>query len=147
MNLQTGLDPEGIKEFRELVLKLAKEENMAILISSHNLSELESICNRICIIQNGEIIEENALEIIKNPNMNRSYIIEVDNTDLISEILKDKEIEVLDKEKFRITMDKKDVSNIIKTIENNNINIYEVKKEDISLEEAFLEKTGGNKID
>ena len=43
-----GLDPEGIKELRELIKDLAEKENMSIVISSHNLSELESFCNK-CI--------------------------------------------------------------------------------------------------
>ena len=51
-----GLDPEGIKEMRELLISLAKNEKMAILISSHNLAELDNFCNKVCIIKNGEII-------------------------------------------------------------------------------------------
>ena len=51
-----GLDPEGIKEMRELLVKLAQEEKMAILISSHNLAELDNFCNKVCIIKNGEVI-------------------------------------------------------------------------------------------
>ena len=150
MNQQIGLDPEGIYEFRNLIIKLAKEENIAILISSHNLAELESFCTKICIIQNGEIIEEDAIEAIKKSNIRRIYIIEVDNTDLIKNILKndynEKDIEILNKEKFKITLDRKNVSALLKLLENNNINVYEVKKEEISLETAFLEKTRGNII-
>lgn len=150
MNQQIGLDPEGIYEFRNLIIKLAKEENIAILISSHNLAELESFCTKICIIQNGEIIEEDAIEAIKKSNIRRNYIIEVDNTDLIKNILKndynEKDIEILNKEKFKITLDRKNVSALLKLFENNNINVYEVKKEEISLETAFLEKTRGNII-
>ncbi len=150
MNQQIGLDPEGIYEFRNLIIKLAKEENIAILISSHNLAELESFCTKICIIQNGEIIEEDAIEAIKKSNIRRNYIIEVDNTDLIKNILKndynEKDIEILNKEKFKITLDRKNVSALLKLLENNNINVYEVKKEEISLETAFLEKTRGNII-
>ena len=150
MNQQIGLDPEGIYEFRNLIIKLAKEENIAILISSHNLAELESFCTNICIIQNGEIIEEDAIEAIKKSNIRRNYIIEVDNTDLIKNILKndynEKDIEILNKEKFKITLDRKNVSALLKLLENNNINVYEVKKEEISLETAFLEKTRGNII-
>lgn len=150
MNQQIGLDPEGIYEFRNLIIKLAKEENIAILISSHNLAELESFCSKICIIQNGEIIEEDAIEAIKKSNIRRNYIIEVDNTDLIKNILKndynEKDIEILNKEKFKITLDRKNVSALLKLLENNNINVYEVKKEEISLETAFLEKTRGNII-
>lgn len=150
MNQQIGLDPEGIYEFKNLIIKLAKEENIAILISSHNLAELESFCTKICIIQNGEIIEEDAIEAIKKSNIRRNYIIEVDNTDLIKNILKndynEKDIEILNKEKFKITLDRKNVSALLKLLENNNINVYEVKKEEISLETAFLEKTRGNII-
>ena len=150
MNQQIGLDPEGIYEFRNLIIKLAKEENIEILISSHNLAELESFCTKICIIQNGEIIEEDAIEAIKKSNIRRNYIIEVDNTDLIKNILKndynEKDIEILNKEKFKITLDRKNVSALLKLLENNNINVYEVKKEEISLETAFLEKTRGNII-
>ena len=150
MNQQIGLDPEGIYEFRNLIIKLAKEENIAILISSHNLAELESFCTKICIIQNGEIIEEDAIEAIKKSNIRRNYIIEVDNTELIKNILKndynEKDIEILNKEKFKITLDRKNVSALLKLLENNNINVYEVKKEEISLETAFLEKTRGNII-
>jgi ABC-2 type transport system ATP-binding protein len=56
-----GLDPEGIKELRDLLKNLAKKENIAVLISSHNLSELESFCTDICIIQNGLIIDRDKI--------------------------------------------------------------------------------------
>lgn len=61
-----GLDPEGIKEMRELLVKLAQEEKMAILISSHNLAELDNFCNKVCIIKNGEVIETSEISKIKN---------------------------------------------------------------------------------
>ena len=60
-----GLDPEGIKEMRELLLELAKKEKMAILISSHNLAELDNLCNKVCIIKNGNIIETSDITKIK----------------------------------------------------------------------------------
>ena len=50
-----GLDPERIKEIRELLKDLAEKEEMAVLISSHNLLELETFCNKICIIKNGKV--------------------------------------------------------------------------------------------
>ena len=58
-----GLDPEGIKDLRELLVKLSKEENMGILISSHNLAELESFCNKVSIIKNGVIVETSDLDL------------------------------------------------------------------------------------
>ena len=59
----------------------------------------------------------------------------------------EEEAEIINKEKFKITIDRTDVSNILKLLENNSIKVYEIKKEDISLEKAFLEKTRGNIID
>ncbi len=50
-----GLDPEGIVELRNLLLKIAKKENTGIIISSHNLSEIESICTKVCILQKRKI--------------------------------------------------------------------------------------------
>lgn len=51
-----GLDPTGIREMRDHLRKLAKEENIAIFISSHLLSEVELLCERVIFIQNGSII-------------------------------------------------------------------------------------------
>jgi ABC-2 type transport system ATP-binding protein len=53
-----GLDPSGIKEIRELILKLNKERNITILISSHILGELEKIATRYGVINNGVMVDE-----------------------------------------------------------------------------------------
>lgn len=141
-----GLDPEGIKDLREILIKLAKEENIAIFISSHNLTELESFCNRICIIQKGEILEEKDIKELKEKETS-SYVMEVENTDDILNIIQDKKIEILNKTNFRINLNKEELSEFITKLYSMNIKVYETKKENVSLEEAFLKRTGGNKID
>ena len=80
-----GLDPEGIKELRELLVELAKS-GMGILISSHNLSELESFCNKVCILSHGELLEENTIAKIKEIDENK-YIIKVSNLKKILKFL------------------------------------------------------------
>ncbi|XMB66773.1 ATP-binding cassette domain-containing protein [Mycoplasmatota bacterium zrk1] len=74
-----GLDPTGIREMRELFLKLKQEENMTILISSHNLSEVEYVADTIGIIAKGKIIEEVTLsEVIqKFPNGLEDYFFNI----------------------------------------------------------------------
>ncbi len=51
-----GLDPKGIKDLRELLIKLAKEDGVTVFVSSHLLPELEHICDRVAIIKKGEVI-------------------------------------------------------------------------------------------
>ena len=136
-----GLDPEGIKELRDILKELALKENVGIIVSSHNLSDLESFCNKIVIIKNGEIVETNNLTNIKK--VEESYIIELDD---ISKI-KDVEFEKIDENNIRIHINKKEIPEVIKKLVQNDIKIYMVKEETITLEDAFLRKTGGNIID
>lgn len=140
-----GLDPEGIKELREFLVKLSKEENMAIFISSHNLAELESFCNKICIIKNGEIIENSSIEELKSEKIDKKniYTVEINDTKLLE---KDEEISIIDGTHFKLIIEKENVPEFIEMLINKNVKIYEIKEERVSLEEAFLKKTGGNII-
>ncbi len=140
-----GLDPEGIKELREFLVKLSKEENMAIFISSHNLAELESFCNKICIIKNGEIIENSSIEELKSEKIDEKniYTVEINDTKLLE---KDEKISIIDGTHFKLIIEKENVPEFIEMLINKNVKIYEIKEERVSLEEAFLKKTGGNII-
>lgn len=64
-----GLDPKGIKELREMIKKISNEDNISVLISSHILKEVESICDRIIIIKDGEIVKEFGIEEVKYQNI------------------------------------------------------------------------------
>lgn len=139
-----GLDPEGIKELRELLVELAKS-GMGILISSHNLSELESFCNKVCILSHGELLEENTIAKIKEIDENK-YIIKVSNLKKVLKFLNSCD-RVIDNNYVEVIRDEKDIAKFIKELVNNNIDIFEVKKEELSLEEAFIRRAGGKKID
>ena len=140
-----GLDPEGIKEMRELRVDLASIEKMGILISSHNLAELDNFCNKVCIIKNGKIIETSEISKIKQEASKEVKIFEVNNVNLAEEIIG--KIEKIDTNKFKIKVPKQEVPEIVEKLVKNNIKIYEVKQEEKTLEDAFFEKTGGNIIE
>ena len=140
-----GLDPEGIKEMRELLVDLAKKEEMAILISSHNLAELDNFCNKICIIKNGEIIETNEITAIKKDIEHQQFIVEIDNTKDIKKLYS--EATIVNDKIFKISIKKENVPNLVVNLVNNNIKIYEIKEDEKSLEDAFFERTGGNVIE
>lgn len=140
-----GLDPEGIKEMRELLITLAKNEKMGILISSHNLAELDNFCNKVCIIKNGTVIETSEISKIKKETNKDIEIFEVDDVNLAKRVIDG--IEIIESSKFKLNVSKENVPDVINTLVNKGIKIYEVKQEVNTLEDAFLEKTGGNVIE
>lgn len=140
-----GLDPEGIKEMRELLLDLAKKEKMAILISSHNLAELDNLCNKVCIIKNGSIVETSEISKIKKEANANYKIFEVENASKVKNILEGAEI--INENRFRIDLKKQEVPEVVKLLVKNDVDIYEIKEEEKTLEQAFFEKTGGNVIE
>ena len=61
-----GLDPEGIKWFRDFILGLRKERGMTVLFNSHLLSEVEQMCDRVSIIRAGELVYEGAVNDLRD---------------------------------------------------------------------------------
>ncbi len=61
-----GLDPEGIKWFRDFILGLRKERGMTVLFNSHLLSEVEQMCDRVAIIRAGELVYEGAVDELRD---------------------------------------------------------------------------------
>ena len=66
-----GLDPAGIREFRIYLRNIAEKEGVSVFVSSHMLSEIELMCDRIAIIQNGKLID---VEEISNTKQSHYYI-------------------------------------------------------------------------
>jgi len=137
-----GLDPEGIKELRELIVSLAKKEKMGIFISSHALLELETFCNKVCIIKNGAIIETTSVKKLKNDIVN-VYSISCSDLEKANQII---EGTIID-DHIALEIDREEIPKVIKKLVKANIDVFEVKLQDISLEDAFLNKVGGNIID
>lgn len=138
-----GLDPEGINEMRRLLIKLARDEKMAIIVSSHILSELETFCNKVCIIQNGKVICNTSIDNLRKSKDSIPYMVEVSDTNLDSVL---EFYEVVDDKHIRVISNDDKIGNIIKAILLNDINIYEIRKEEKTLEDIFLDYTGGNVI-
>lgn len=138
-----GLDPEGIKLLKSILKKLSSN-GVAILISSHILSELDNFCTNICIIKEGKIIETSNLKEFKKSTNEACYQIEVDNTKNINLLFKN---EIIENTKVRVWCNKEFIPVVIESLIKSDVKIYSVKEEEQSLEDVFLEKTGGSKID
>jgi len=140
-----GLDPEGIKEMRELLIKLAKEEKIAILISSHNLAELDNLVTNTCIIKNGEILSSSTVKELKKMS-HTTFKLEVDKTDGVEKIFKDK-VKIIDKDSLELMVEKDEITECIEKLIKKDYKVYQVVMEQLTLEDAFILKTGGNVIE
>ena len=84
----TGLDPQGIIEVRNLILRLRDEQKKTVLLSSHQLSEIEIIANRMVIINQGKtIVEGGVQELLEKQSMNLE--VSVENNQHFERLMKD----------------------------------------------------------
>lgn len=130
-----GLDPEGIKDLKNILTTLARDYSMAIIISSHILSELESFCTRICIFSKGRVEKDASIAEIKRITEKERYCLEVSDTNLDSILTS---YRVLDNEHIEVSATRENIVNILKALLLNDILVYEVKREVLSLEDVFL---------
>lgn len=100
---------------------------------------------RFVYCKNGRLIEKSKIADLKGKN--DKYIIKVNDANNIDKLIKNEKIEILDDTTILIEIDKEKIFNFAKKLDKENIKIYEIIKKEQTLEEAFLEKIGGNKID
>ncbi|GAA0607113.1 ABC transporter ATP-binding protein [Virgibacillus siamensis] len=142
-----GLDPAGVKEMRDYLRRVAKEENVAILISSHLLSEIELICDRFAIIQEGKIAKvENVKGESEQPARTSFFTLEVDERDKAQELIADRfpsiDVQFLEG-RLRLQATKDQMGEIITYLVGNEIIVYQSILEKQSLEDRFFEVTSG----
>ena len=139
----SGVDPSGQIQIRKIMLNLAHKEKKTILLSSHNLDEVQRICNRIAIIDRGEIKLFGELETLRK-SMGKSGIIIKSSEDISEEAVK--EIEKIsrfglkERQERSLTFipDKEtETSDIISSLSSLGIKVEEVKKQEASLEEMY----------
>jgi len=144
-----GLDPKQITEIRELIKSLGKKHT--VILSSHILSEVSQICEKVIIINKGKIIaQDTPLNLEKAVQNKNTILVTIEEKQNINEIVqKIKEIEefsfVKDNEdgtkQYKITSkDNKDIrKKIFEEFAKENITIFELKQMEGTLEEAFME--------
>ena len=130
-----GLDPSGIKDLRDLIINLAKKKKIAVLISSHNLLELDSFCTHICLINKGEIVKIVNMKELKAGDKS-VYNIKLKDTKGIEKYLHEED-RVIDNG-IIVNRNEEEIPLFIQKLVENKYKIYEVKRELLSLEEAYL---------
>ena len=141
-----GLDPKGMKEMRELIIKLNKEKGITFIISSHILSELDKMATTYGFIENGVILKEVDAEDV-HTNDKVEYIYKVNTTNQVKEVIEAKfnvNCTIVDNNTFSLDkeVDSLDLGLALREI-NVKIESFEQKKEE--LEDYFINLIkGGN---
>ncbi len=140
----TGLDPQGMKEIRDLIIHLRDEKSKTIFLSSHLLSEVEQIANRMIIINKGKTVVEGYVQDLLN-SAELKVTFEVDDLDsakhLISQSRWDKKVDSFTNNKLILNLSPEELAVINKFFVDNDISVSAVVPTR-SLEEYFLKITG-----
>ncbi|MDZ4426937.1 ABC transporter ATP-binding protein, partial [Bacillus cereus] len=136
-----GLDPAGIRQIRDYLQRLAKEENIAVIVSSHLLSEIELMCDRVVIIKQGEFVQEyNLHEKVKHDEA-AVVAFEVGEVQKANEIIKGKAKGNV----IVASVTKDNIPQLVKKLVHADVLVYGVTVQNKTLEDEFLAITGGVK--
>lgn len=138
-----GLDPQGIVEIRELILKLNKEKNITFLISSHILGELSKLATDYGFIDNGKLIKEITASELE-AQCRKKIVIKVEGKTSLSTVL-DKaktDYKMLSPDECEIYGDV-NVNDILKLLSDNKLSLVRISEKDEDLETYFINLVGG----
>ena len=137
-----GLDPNGIVEMRHILRTLAEKENMAIIISSHNLAELEQMCDVIGLINNGILIEHKTMAEINTLLQSKQKIQLLCNYPNYAALLIKEKYNIISKvigNSIVLNLKETNIAPIVSYLVHKKIKVYSIKKIQKSLEELYFD--------
>ena len=142
-----GLDPDGIKQLRDIFKKITRENACSVLVSSHMLAELDLMCDRIAILDRGKIVDIRTLSEIRNVSDDEAVEYELDCGD--SDIgmllnMKNMPFTVHENGHTAVMLKKSDVPGFVKSLVEQGITLYALIPKMKTLEDAYMEKTSHN---
>jgi ABC-2 type transport system ATP-binding protein len=141
-----GLDPAGIREIRTLLRRLAEERGMSVFVSSHLLAEVELMCDRVAIIHKGRILKEG--DVRQLISSRREMELRVDDADKAARVLGEKNVvHTVHDGVIDAAIDESDTPPLVAELVRNDIAVFHAQRKVHTLEELFLETTGGETVD
>ena len=142
-----GLDPAGIKKLRDILKEISHKENVAILVSSHILSEMELMCDKVTVIDSGKIVKTQ--KIGQEEENETEFVIKVKQEEAAIKTLYEKlNIQVEKKQDgLHFNIIKEEVSKVVKELVFNNIDVEGVSEKEKKLEDLFFDATSGGEED
>lgn len=140
-----GLDPAGMKQIRELLKTLCSEYGITIMISSHILSEIESIADTVGIIDHGRMMREVRIRDIEEISLNYMELAVLDERKaayVLTEKLGIANFKIIDSGRFRIYDRSVSSGQLSKALALNDVEVVAIGKKTETLEDYFLKMTG-----
>lgn len=148
-----GLDPAGIREMREYMKSIAETEGIAILVSSHLLSEMELMCSRVVVIQEGKLVTVRSIGAEQEEDSNLiSLSLQVSNLEKARSILKGLKIDSLQAieeagpDRIALSIRHEDIPEIVGALAGGGVGLYRIEERKSTLEDEFMKWTEGNRI-
>lgn len=137
-----GLDPAGIQEIRELIKQLPKQYDITVVISSHLLNEMDQIATQVGIINSGQLIFQDKIEVLRKKSQALMKI-RVNDVVKAHQILEQHQIHLGLEGDCLVTHQQEDhlISHINHLLVQQNISVYRIEEENHTLEEIFLSLT------
>ena len=144
-----GLDPSGIREIRKYIRNLAEKENVAVIVSSHLLSEIELMCDRIGIIKKGELIAIEDVKTVEDHSALKDVHIEVHPLEMAKDYLQSEmdQTIAINKKELIVSAKREDIPQILKNLVNRGMDVYGVRILQSTLEDKFFDLIGENAIE
>lgn len=142
-----GLDPAGIREIRDYLRNLARKKNLAIIVSSHLLSEMEMMCDRFAIIQKGKLVNVQSIASEEAESDKKTYYCDVDNWNEALKLLAKHGIQGIKREKgIHILLETCQIPDVLRLLLDHDLLVFEITPVKKSLEERFLEMTNNSEV-
>lgn len=148
-----GLDPAGIRELRDYLRKLTREEGITVLVSSHLLSEMELMCDRVAIIQAGKLVGVQTLQEMVtggDTKAHQSVLFDVDNRELARSVLSglhNGEAEAaITNDGVTALLERENIPAAVAKLVEADVKIYGIRARSRTLEDQFLEMTGRESV-
>jgi len=141
-----GLDPAGIHELRNYLKRLAHEEGVAVFVSSHLLSEMELMCDRVGVLQNGKLVSVQSIHdfVRKSGESRVSIAVEPTQKEQVNRLLYTVNKTALPTDQpwqVLIQMNKDEIPAINKLLMDAGVQVYSIQMQEQTLEDKFLEIT------
>lgn len=139
-----GLDPQGIRELRDYLRQLCQEEGITVFVSSHLLSEMELMCDTVAIIQNGKLIDVRNLRAEAGVDVLTEVAFEVNDAPRAAELISEATVQG---NAIVIRLSREQIPDLNARLVSEGFQVYGIRNITHTLEDQFLQVTGGGSIE